>query len=152
MNPYEVILERLERIERTDYTKMGIVGVFTHLIKLMGEEDFNLNFIGNFDYFDNFDAFYFGFHKQFRQVDMYNFDAAEFIGRKSYEKNKEKWDKRVEEKEGDIRGSYLFFPIGGHLDMIFWHMIHADSEVWDDVLRYTYVKYEHSKQKKTEEV
>lgn len=146
MNPYKEILENLKWYT-VRHGKHEQASMFSHLIKLMGEEDFNKNFIMTFDHYEDkggYDEFYFNYHKQFRQCDMYDIQGAEFIGFKSYEKDKEKWDKRAEDKDGEIVRNYLMFSIGGHLDMLFWNMIHVGTEIWDFALKKTHEDYKES--------
>jgi hypothetical protein len=144
MNQYKRIKENLELFAEKDDIKLHTANMFIHLIDMLGEETFNLNFTQNADYHENFDNFYFGYHKQFRQCDMFDMEAAEFIGFKTYEENKEKWDKRAEDKDGHIVRNYLMYSIGGHLDMLFWNMIHIDSELWESSLEATYKEYKES--------
>jgi hypothetical protein len=143
MNPFKRIKEVLELFAETDYKKSHTANIFIHLIDMLGEEGFNLNFASTADYHENFETFYFGYHKQFRQCDMYSMEGVEQIGKSNYEKDKEKWDKRALDKDGYViqNGTYLHFPIGGHLDMLFWNMIHVDSELWENSLEAVYKEY-----------
>lgn len=144
-NPYDTILEKLEEFD-SDYKLSGMANVFSHLIKLLGEEDFNGTYIANADHYENYDNFYFNFHKQFRQCDIYDFQGAELISKTAIAKDPEKYEKRAEKRDGDIVGGYILFRIGSHLDMIFWNAIHAGNEVWDKAFQFTYDKYVESKQ------
>lgn len=146
-NAYKIILEKLERHRDADYENNSTCMMFIHLIKMLGEEDFNINFIQGADYHKDYDSFYYGYHKQFRQADMYLLDGAEWVGKRFIDENPEKWEKRAKERDGQIHGGYIMYRIGGHLDMLFWNMIHIGHEIWDKALKYTYVKYQHSKEK-----
>ena len=142
MNPFKTIIKTLEILSSNGRSiNSDCANVFTHLIELLGEENFNLNFTQGADYHGDFDSFYYGYHKQFRQADMFNIEGAEYVGKKAYEKNKEKWDAKVDELDGHFAGAYMLFPIGGHLDMIFWSMIHIDAELWENSLKSTYEDY-----------
>lgn len=148
MNPYEKILHNLK--DSNKLSEEAHASMFSHLIQLMGEEQFNLNFIMMADYCVNYDEFYYSYHKQFRQCDMYNMEAREHIGLKNYQKEKEVWDKRADDRDGYIaNGTHLVFSIGGHLDMLFWQLVHASSELWDGVLKKTYDFYLKTKDEKT---
>lgn len=142
-NLYKFFLELLKNdVDRKISKDWNAACMYRHLIQLMGEEEFNILFTNYADqYPDNFDEFYFNLHKSFRQIDVYDFQGADCIGRRRIQSNREYYEEIAKKRDGNIEGAYILFPIGGHLDMLFWNLIHIKTELWDYVLKKAYDYY-----------
>lgn len=153
-NIYDTTLELIK--QETKYVYSGKAAAFEmmgHLVKLMGEHNWNRTIQGELDYCigeckkhkvnkdEWFGQFFFSFHKQFRQTDSFNVEISKDLGRlkpeeiKYWEEYAKKHDytfeTRVVGKNEYQRtvGKLYMHHAAGHLDMLFWGLIHATDKV-----------------------
>jgi hypothetical protein len=113
MNYYIEILKLLKDKERTASSEKqsAITSMLKHLIEMLGETDFNKKieayFINGEEKFDN--CFY-SFHKSMRQCDFY----AEYY-------------QHIHGRDANNKRTVEYESIGGHLDMLFWNLIHVSE-------------------------
>ena len=119
MNYYEKFLKYLKDEGRflSSFAKTSEIDLFEHLIKLMGEENFNACFKYYFMDHDDIKEGFFDFHKSMRQTDFYN-DYFMMVKNKETKKNE-------------------YENIGGHLDMIFWDFIQMSDKPFEWLSEFT---------------
>lgn len=108
------------------YEESGIYEIISHLVQIMGEKEFNRKFEMYFIDIENGDTFnsnFFQFHKHMRQIDFFNDQYAKM------DEDDPDWNK--------FSKGVQYKSIGGHLDMIFWNLIHVSDKPYECLKNFT---------------
>ena len=105
-----------------------------NLVKLMGEHDWNQLVQSYMDSENTFEEFFYRFHKQFRQVNSFDLSISKNLGKLKDDELK-RWTEYAKKHnytlEHKIIGHVNLYMnhANGHLDMLFWHLIHTTDKV-----------------------
>lgn len=153
-NIYDATLALIKSEIETDYKhdRIAHYEMMKHLICLYGEKEWNGYIQYLFDWVkenseedtsfdDRFGMFFYAFHKHFRQVDAYNLQFSYEI-RKMDDEKKKFWREYAEKHDASLKVRKVgrnefereewtihYHHHGGHLDMLFWQLIHATDRV-----------------------
>lgn len=153
-NIYNTTLELIK--EETKYLfheKSAAFYMMERLVKIMGEHDWNELVQSCLDWTvkenkkfkikkeNEFGNFFSSFHKQFRQIDTYDFEVSKDLGRLDEDEAKY-WTNYAKKNGFSLRAQTMgkgeferkvytlhLHHLTGHLDMLFYELIHASQKV-----------------------
>jgi len=153
MNFYTETIKLIrDREDSMNHKQSSEASMFLHLVELMGEDGWNRWLKPNMNQYDSFDSFFYRWHKDMRQCDCYNIEAIKEIGRSTDIVEVREWREKAEDEDGFLmktgnKDNPLYYQrtrIGGHLDMLFWNLVHSSDEPYK-VLEKIYKAYKAGK-------